>query len=568
MCARLGLHNVHNFKTREWKDMRAKNHLYTALQAIVADLNLEWPARTTIEPPKEKKFGDMAANIAMVLAKQAKRNPRELASLIAEKLIEDAMIANVEIAGPGFLNITFSTDFWRNTVAIIEEKGEQFGSVDQGKGKKVQVEYVSANPTGPLHIGHGRGAAVGDSLARLLRFAGYDVSTEYYINDAGRQMLILGQSVLFRARQIAGEDLPDPEDFYRGEYIKDIAQEVLDLHPDLLSKDDALEICKEYALNQILDGIKHDLKEFRVEHQNWFSERSLVSAGAVEKTFNRLKEAGLAFEQDGALWFRTTEFGDDKDRVLRKSDGSLTYFASDIAYHDNKYDRGFELNVDIWGADHHGYVPRMRAAVEALGKPKDSFDVILIQLVNLLRNGEQIAMSTRAGQFDTLEEVVKDVGCDAARFMFLSRKSDSHLDFDLELVKQKSMDNPVYYVQYAHARICSVLRKATERGIAVPEKATEEILSAIEADSELDLIKLLDQFEDVVDSAARQLAPHQISFYVQELAAALHKFYANNPILNAKDENVIAARLCLLQSVAKVIRNGLSLVGVEAPESM
>lgn len=548
--------------------MRAKNHLYTALQAIVADLDLEWPARTTIEPPKEKKFGDMAANIAMVLAKPAKRNPRELASLIAEKLIEDPMIDNVEIAGPGFLNITFSVDFWRSTIAIIEERGEDFGSIDQGKGKKVQVEYVSANPTGPLHIGHGRGAAVGDSLARLLRFAGYDVHTEYYINDAGRQMLILGQSVLFRARQIEGEDLPDPEDFYRGDYIKDIAKEVLEQHPDLLKKDDALEICREYALNQILDGIKKDLAEFRVEHQNWFSERSLVTAGAVEKTFNRLKEAGLAFEQDGALWFRTTEFGDDKDRVLRKSDGSLTYFASDIAYHDNKYDRGFELNVDIWGADHHGYVPRMRAAVEALGKPKDSFDVILIQLVNLLRNGEQIAMSTRAGQFDTLEEVVKDVGCDAARFMFLSRKSDSHLDFDLELVKQKSMDNPVYYVQYANARICSVLRKAAERGIVVPEKATPEILSAIKEASELDLIKLLDQFEDVVDSAARQLAPHQISFYVQELASALHSFYANNPILNAKDENVIAARLCLLQSVSKVIRNGLNLVGVEAPESM
>lgn len=548
--------------------MRAKNHLFTALKAIVADLDLEWPARTTIEPPKEKKFGDMAANIAMVLAKPAKRNPRELAALIAEKLIEDPMIDNVEIAGPGFLNITFSVDFWRSTIAIIEERGENFGSINQGEGKKVQVEYVSANPTGPLHIGHGRGAAVGDSLARLLRFAGYDVYTEYYVNDAGRQMLILGQSVLFRARQIKGEDLPDPEDFYRGEYIKDIAQEVLDQHPDLLEKDDALEICREYALNQILNGIKTDLKEFRVEHQNWFSERSLVTAGAVEKTFTRLKEANLAFEKDGALWFRTTEFGDDKDRVLRKSDGSLTYFASDIAYHDNKYDRGFDLNVDIWGADHHGYIPRMRAAIEALGKPKESFDVILIQLVNLLRNGEQIAMSTRAGQFDTLEEVVKDVGCDAARFMFLSRKSDSHLDFDLELVKQKSMDNPVYYVQYANARICSVLRKAAERDVSVPEKATPEILSAIKEDSELDLIKLLDQFEDVVDSAARQLAPHQISFYVQELASALHSFYANNPILNAKDENVIAARLCLLQSVSKVIRNGLSLVGVEAPESM
>ncbi|GFM37437.1 arginine--tRNA ligase [Desulfovibrio psychrotolerans] len=551
--------------------MRAKNHLLQSLQTIVREMDLTWPEKATIEPPKDRQHGDMAANIAMVLAKQAHMSPRDLAARIAGALQKnDPHIERIEIAGPGFLNITFSRDFWRQTMRVIEQSGDRYGSVTVGAGKKAQVEYVSANPTGPLHIGHGRGAAVGDSLARLLRFAGYTVETEYYINDAGRQMFILGSSVLFRARQLSSQNLPDPEDFYRGDYIKDIAAEVLNLHPGLMSmpEEEALNICRDYALNTILDGIKKDLADFNVEHQVWFSEKSLLAEGAVDKTFDRLRKAGLAFDQDGALWFRTTDFGDDKDRVLKKSDGLLTYFASDIAYHDNKYDRGFDLCVDIWGADHHGYVPRMRAAVEALGKPKESFEVILVQLVNLLRGGEQVAMSTRAGQFDTLEEVVKEVGRDAARFMFLSRKSDSHLDFDLDLVKRQSMDNPVYYVQYAHARIASVLRKAEERGIRLPATSDAALLAALNAPEEMDILRLLEQFEDVVESAARQLAPHHISFYMQEVASALHRFYANTPILNAGDETVVAARLALLKCVACVIRNGLSILGVSAPKSM
>jgi arginyl-tRNA synthetase len=315
-------------------------------------------------------------------------------------------------------------------------------------------------------------------------------------------------------------------------------------------------------------GIRQDLADFSVSHDVWFSEKSLVETGAVDKTFDRLRRSGLAYEEDGALWFRTTDFGDDKNRVLKKSNGYLTYFASDIAYHDNKYDRGFDLCVDIWGADHHGYVPRMRAAVQALGKPADSFDVILVQLVNLLRNGEQVAMSTRAGEFETLADVVKEVGADAARFMFLSRKSDSSLDFDLELVKQRSMDNPVYYVQYAHARICSVLRKAAERGTTPETHSDEELLKPLVHADEIDMLRLVDRFEDTVEAAATSLSVHHISYYLQELASALHRFYANHPVLNAPDEQILKARLALLRAVAQVLRNGLDLLGVSAPEAM
>lgn len=551
--------------------MRAKKQLLAALQEITREMGYDWPEKATIDPPKDRKFGDLAANIALVLAKQAGMNPRELASRFAEALRQkDADIIAVDIAGPGFLNITYSPEFWLSTVVDILRRGETFGSSAIGNGRKVQVEYVSANPTGPLHIGHGRGAAVGDSLARLMRFAGYDVSTEYYINDAGRQMRILGLSVWVRAKELAGRPVELPEDFYRGDYIKDIARNLMALEPNLLDLSDAEgeDRCFEYAMNEILNGIKQDLADFRVEHQVWFSERSLVEHGDVEKTFERLKKAGLAFEQDGALWFKTTQFGDDKDRVLRKSDGTLTYFASDIAYHDNKYHRGFDMVVDIWGADHHGYIPRMRAAVAALGRAPEAFDVILIQLVNLLRNGEQIAMSTRAGQFETLADVVKETGADAARFMFLSRKSDSHLDFDLELVKQRTMDNPVYYVQYAHARVCAVLRKAKERGIELPEHLSVDMLSALSLADELDLIHLLEQFEENVAGAAAALAPHHISHYLMQVAGSLHSYYANQPVLNASDEQVIIPRLALLLAVAQVLRNGLAILGVSAPEAM
>ncbi|MBZ2172834.1 arginine--tRNA ligase [Nitratidesulfovibrio sp. SRB-5] len=551
--------------------MRARQQLLASLQAIVKDMGLSWPEKATLEPPRDKSFGDLAANIALVLSKDAGVPPRELASRLAGALRDsDPAIASVDIAGPGFLNVTYSPDFWRETVLHVEAAGDRYGATTVGAGRKAQVEYVSANPTGPLHIGHGRGAALGDCLARVLRFAGYDVTTEYYINDAGRQMRLLGLSVWLRALELSGRPFTLPEDFYRGDYIKDIAAEMLAKDPGLVDLPEAegQDRCFEYAMSSIMDGIKQDLADFRVEHQVWFSELSLVREGAVEKTFERLKAAGLAFEQDGALWFRTTTLGDDKDRVLRKSDGTLTYFASDIAYHDNKYDRGFDLVVDIWGADHHGYVPRMRAAVAALGKRPEQFDVILVQLVNLLQNGEQIAMSTRAGQFETLHDVVREVGADAARFMFLSRKSDSHLDFDLELVKQRSMDNPVYYVQYAHARVCAVLRKAAERSIVLPARLDAAALAPLTLPEELDLLRLVDRMPDTLSAAAEGLAPHHVSFYLMEVAGALHSYYAKVPVLNAADAETIVARLALLRVVGQAVANGLNLLGVEAPEAM
>ncbi|WP_018123802.1 arginine--tRNA ligase [Desulfovibrio oxyclinae] len=547
--------------------MRAKTYLEEALKGAVEGKGWEWPEKAVIEPPKDKQFGDMSANVAMMLAKQAKKSPRDIATDLADALGGDANIEKVDIAGPGFLNFTFSPDFWRETVKVVREAGESYGNVETGKGTKVQVEYVSANPTGPLHIGHGRGAALGDSLARILEKAGYDVECEYYINDAGRQMLILGGSILYRARQIKGLNPAEPEDFYKGEYITDIAGRVLEKHPDLTEMDEAeaVEICKIFGKDEILEGIQRDLQAFGVRHDVWFSEKSLVDDGMVDETFGDLRESGLGFDEEGAFWFRSTQFGDDKDRVLRKSNGDTTYFASDIAYHDNKFKRGFDMVIDIWGADHHGYVPRMQAACEAIGR-KGQLSVILVNLVNLLKNGEPVAMSTRAGQFETLADVVSEVGSDASRFMFLSRKSDSRLDFDLELVKQKTMDNPVYYVQYAHARVCSMKTKAEGEGVSVAEPSAQS-LSLLDTEQDMELLKCLDQYPDYVESAARQQSPHIISMYLQELASTLHRYYTKVHVLSAGPE-VASARLMLLDSVASVLANGLSLLGVNAPERM
>ena len=551
--------------------MRAEQQLRSSLESVLEHMQLPWPAKAVIEPSKDPKHGDLASNLAMVLSKQAKMPPRQLAAQIAEKLCAvDPSVASVDVAGPGFLNVTFAPAFWQEIVRTVEKEGPRAGASETGKGTKIQVEYVSANPTGPLHIGHGRGAAVGDSLARILRYAGYDVTTEYYINDAGRQMRLLGLSIWLRARELRGLPVEWPEDYYHGAYIADIAAEVLDITPNLLELPDAegQDICYNYGMNQIMDGIKKDLREFRVEHQVWFSEKSLVEAGKVEQAFALLQEKGMLFEQDGALWFRTTDFGDDKDRVIRRSNGLLTYFASDIAYHADKYKRGFDKVVDVWGADHHGYVPRMSAAVQAFGRDASDLNVVLIQLVNLLANGEQIAMSTRAGKFETLADVVKEVGVDAARFMFLSRKSDSHLDFDLELVKKRSMDNPVYYVQYAHARVCSVLRKAADMGIALPERCALTDLAALNTPEDVALLRAIDRFEDVTRSAARNLAVHLISTYLMELSGMLHSYYARHPVLQAGDEITVRSRLALLRAVGQIIANGLELLGVSAPDSM
>ncbi len=548
--------------------MRATMLLSSLLQNYVASQGLAWPAKTVIEPPRDKQFGDLATNIALLLTRETGKPPREIAESIAGEIkAKSTAIESISVAGPGFVNVTFTPAFWQETIRQVAEEGAAFGASRIGGGKKIQVEFVSANPTGPLHIGHGRGAAVGDSLARLLRFAGYDVHTEYYINDAGRQMRLLGLSVWLRVRELAGEPVTWPEDWYKGDYIIDLAREMLAETPGLacMPEREGIDACFEYAMRSILDGIKHDLATFRVGHDVWYSERSLVAKGAVEKAFERLKDSGRTFERDGALWFRTTDLGDDKDRVLRKSDGSLTYFASDIAYHDDKYHRGFEKVVDIWGADHHGYVPRMRAAIAALGKDQDQFDVILVQLVNLLRGGEQIAMSTRAGEFETLADVMKEVGVDASRFMFLSRKSDSHLDFDLELVKQRSMDNPVYYVQYAHARVAAVLRKAAERGLSLSGGAD---LSMLTEKAEIDLLRRMDAFADIVENGAVNLAPHHISHYLMELAGELHSYYAAHQVLGTGDDAMALARLALLRAVGRVLANGLELLGVSAPESM
>jgi arginyl-tRNA synthetase len=550
--------------------MRAKTIVTTLLQNHVASMGLAWLAKAIVEIPRDKSFGDIATNIALLLAKEAGKNPRDLAQSIAGSLKTKSMaIESVSVDGPGFINITLTPAFWHETIRMVEKQNVSFGSSTVGKNKKIQVEYVSANPTGPLHIGHGRGAAIGDTLARVLRFAGYDVKTEYYINDAGRQMRLLGLSVWLRVQELAKKEVIWPEDWYKGEYIIDIAKELMAKTPGLedMPEEQGIDVCFEYAMQSILDGIKEDLKIFRVEHDVWYSERSLVAKGTVEKAFERLKEAGHTYEKDGALWFKTTDLGDDKDRVLRKLDGSLTYFASDIAYHNDKYNRGFEQVVDIWGYDHHGYVPRMRAAVNALGKAKEQFDVVLVQLVNLLRNGEQVAMSTRAGEFETLADIMAEVGVDASRFMFLSRKSDSHLDFDLELVKQRSMENPIYYVQYAHARISAVLRKAEERGLTLPETGGADYTLLQEA-AERSLLQTMDKFEDVAQSAAVNLVPHHISHYLMELAGKLHSYYAAYQVLGSGDDALTLARLALLRAVARVLANGLNLLGVSAPDSM
>ncbi len=551
--------------------MNVKNHLQNILSEVLSDMGLDWPDKASIEPPREKKFGDLACNAAMILSREARQNPRQLAQTIKDLVLKkESDLDTIEIAGPGFLNFTFKNHFWLSVIHEVEQKKDSYGSSDHGRNTRVQVEYVSANPTGPLHIGHGRGAAVGDSLSRIMRFAGYDVSTEYYLNDAGKQMDILGSSTWVRYQNLCGIETVLDESHYQGEYLTEIAETI---HNELgaglleIDENEAVDVCRKKAVDLILAGIRKDLSDFRVEHQVWFSENSLIENNTVDKTLDKLLENGLAYEQDGALWFKSTDLGDDKDRVLKKSDNSLTYFASDIAYHKNKFDRGFDLVVDIWGADHHGYAPRMKAAVLALGRTPRSLQVILVQLVNLLREGKQVAMSTRAGEFITLKDVLREVGTDACRFIFLSRKSDSHLDFDLEVVKRKTMDNPVYYVQYAHARICSLFSRAAEKNISA-DNTSKPALELLDTPQDLTILKKLAEFPDIITSSAANLSPHHLSYYLLELAGDLHRYYTVNPVLTAESDDLIRARMILFRAVARVLKNGLNLLGVSAPERM
>lgn len=550
--------------------MLAKQVLADALSGILAEMNLPVPEKLVIEEPKDLSYGDLSTNAAMLLAKKAAKTPKDLAAEISQNLIRKCpQIESIEIAGPGFCNIFFKPEVWRDVVGQIERAGSSYGHSNIGQGKRVLVEYVSANPTGPLHVGHGRGAALGDSIARLLRASGYEVSTEYYLNDAGRQMRTLALSILLRAKELRGEKIDFPSDCYQGHYIIELAAELLRQRPDLiyLPEEEALLLCQEFGAREILDDIKKDLVNFGCEHQNFFSEKSLLTDTSVDKAFEKLKKSGKSYEEDGALWFRASEAGDDKNRVLRKSDGSLTYFASDIAYHKNKFDRGYDWLIDVWGADHHGYLPRLKGAIAAMDENPDDFSVLLVQLVGLTRNGVELPMSTRSGQFEPLATVLNEVGPDAARFTFLSRSSDSPLKFDLELAKQRSMDNPVYYVQYAHARVKALLRRACDRGLSLPDLTNPENLKMLDSKDDLAFLRKLAAFDDVVSAAAQNLAPHYLSAYLMDLAGKLHTYYAKYPVLGA-EEKLAAARLAMLRAAGQVLANGLFLLGVSAPEVM
>jgi arginyl-tRNA synthetase len=523
-----------------------------------------------VEEPKAESHGDFSTNIAMVMASSQRMSPRKIAEAITGQLNDPfGIIAKTEIAGPGFINFFLKPTAWHAVLREIHEADNRYGASAIGKGQKVQVEFVSSNPTGPLHIGHGRGAAVGDTVANILSFCGYDVQREYYINDSGRQIRTLGLSVLLRYRELHGRSIEFPEDCYQGEYIRQLAQDLKNQRGDALLKQpqkQAVMACARYAAGIILKGIREDLTSFGVQYDCWFSEQSLYDAGRVEAVIAEFRKRGIIYENEGALWFRTSDFGDEKDRVVVKKNGQTTYFASDIAYHQDKYARGFEKVIDVWGADHHGYIPRMKAAVEASGRRRDQLEVILVQLVNLLRGGEPVAMSTRAGEFETLRDVVREVGRDAARFIFLTRHHESALDFDLELAKEQTNENPVYYVQYVHARIASILRKARERGADNTCWDDRAIARLVEPE-EIDLLKALVRYPELIKNSAQTMEPHRVTFYLMNLASAFHIFYNRHRVL-ADDSLLRCGRLNLVVAVQKVIRNGLSLLGVSAPEKM
>ena len=529
------------------------------------------PDKVIVEIPKETVPADYATTVAMVLAPIEGRPPREIAQTIQSYLLGDpqAIFERVELAGPGYLNVTLKPDQWRQVLLDVDAKGKRFGRVEIGKGRRVQVEFVSANPTGPLHVGHGRWAAVGNALANLLHAAGYEVHREYYNNDSGRQVKLLGQSVYARYQQLAGNPVTDPEDGYRGAYVTELAQRLMDRVGDAYRAkefEECLGFFTRTALEEMTALIRTDLEVFGIMFDSWFSEASLFESGAVQKALDELRKKDYLYEKDGALWFRSTRFSDDKDRVVRKEDGEFTYLASDIAYHRDKLSRGFDLLINIWGADHHGYIARMDAVVLALGYPKEKLRILIGQLVTLVRNGQPVPMSKRAGEFVTLRDVVREVGKDAAVFFFLMRRLDSPLEFDLELAKRQSNENPVYYVQYAHARLCSVLRQAEEQGIRLKD-SSQIRLDRLSEPEELKLMKRLDSLPKLIEESARALEPHRLTFYLLELAGILHHYYYKHRIIS-DDPDLTQARLLLVSSVRTVMANAMGILGVSAPERM
>ncbi len=574
--------------------------LTSALEHISAELELSLENHPIhIEATRDKAHGDFATNMAMTLTKVARRNPRELAQLIIDALPDSPIIEKTAIAGPGFINFYLKENAWHGVVGDILLKTDRYGRSDHGQGSKIQIEFVSANPTGPLHVGHGRGAAYGATLANLLAAVGYQVEREYYVNDAGRQMDILATSIWLRYLQACGETLSFPSNGYQGGYITDIAQAVLASKGDRFKRNsgevysevpadaadggdkerhiDGLIACAKRLLSDdylvfvnagldvILDDIRQDLGEFGVEYEQWFSERSLVSSHAIDHAITRLKDSGHLYEKEGALWFKSSEFGDEKDRVVLRDNGQPTYFASDIAYHLEKYGRGYQRIINIWGADHHGYIARVKAAIQAVGEDPNKLEILLVQFANLYRDGKKVSMSTRSGSFVTLRELREEVGNDAARFFYVMRRTEQHMDFDLDLAKSQSHENPVFYIQYAHARIYTVMNKLADKGFSALD--TSVPLTALTQTHETDIIISLSRYPDVVQNAALQREPHQLVNYLRQLAGDFHAYYNAHAFL-VDDDATRNARLTLISAVAQVLKNGLTLLGVSAPESM
>ncbi len=523
-----------------------------------------------LDRPRRREHGDWATNLALALAGRAGRNPREVAAAIAEAMPDAPdVIERVEVAGPGFINFHLAPHFVRRVLFEVMEKGPAFGTSSIGGGRKVQVEFVSANPVGPLHLGHGRWAALGDSICSVLSHAGYDVQREYYVNDYGTQVANFGKSISARYLEELGTEVEFPENGYRGRYVADIAGRIVAEHGDEYATMDEEERSKLFAETEyprMVDSIRAVLERMGVAFDVWFSERELYRRGEVDEAIEALRSEGRAYEEKGALWLRTSEFGDEKDRVLVRSSGEPTYFASDIAYHRDKMLRGFELVIDIWGADHHGYVPRMMAAMEAMGFGSGHLEVLLGQLVKLYRGGEPVTMSKRTGEIVTLEELLDEVGVDAARYFFLQRSADSPLDFDIELARRESPENPVYYVQYAHARICSILRYAEESGVDTSDPSEEDI-DTLNTESEMDLLRKLAELEEMVEFCAERRAPHRLTGYAEELASAFHAFYRDCRVVT-EDESLTRARLFAVKGVRQVLEIVLGLLGVAAPEKM
>lgn len=535
------------------------------------ELNFESLPPFVLEEPRERQHGDLATNLAMLLTKHAKRPPRELAEIILRNLsTEGTWIERSEIAGPGFINFRLNRRWLSLVIPEVLAQGSDYGRVNLGRGQKVQVEFVSANPTGLLHMGNARGAALGDSLASLLAMAGYEVLREFYINDAGNQIQNFALSLEARYLQLLGQDIPFPEGGYHGEDLIDtvkgliakVGEKYLNVEPELRR-----EFLVRYALDEKLKSIRETLEEFGVKYDVWFSEQSLHDSGAVKGTMEELEKRGYIYEKEGALWLKSTEFGDEKDEVVVRSNGIPTYFAADIAYHRNKFERGFEQVINIWGADHHGHVARMKGAMSAFGYNPDSLHIILMQLVRLIQNGEIVRMSKRSGQYITLRELMDEVGKDAARFFFIMRDPDSTVEFDLDLAKSQSSDNPVYYVQYAHARLCSILRQAEETGMLAAGQPSTEELEQLTSAEEGELLKKIAELPGEIALAARLMEPHRLARYVLDLASLFHTFYNSQRVL-VEDEGLRRARLALVRSTKQVLANVLAVLGVNAPERM